>query len=107
MLRGLKTMEKTKVFISQPMRELPPEYLKAVRGAEAADIRQRFGDSVEIIDSLFDYGDGKPPAYYLGKAIQLLSGADCAYFCPGWDNYRGCTIEHRVCMAYGIEIIRD
>lgn len=43
MHRGQKTMAKTKVFISQPMRELPPEYLKAVRDAAEADIRKRFG----------------------------------------------------------------
>lgn len=107
MHRGQKTMAKTKVFISQPMRGLSPEYLSAVRSAAISEIRNRMGEDVEIIENIKDLGEGRSPVWYLGKAIQQMSEADLAYFCPGWDQYKGCSIEHRICLNYGIEIMRD
>lgn len=96
-----------KVFISQPMNSLSSEYLVAVRKAAESEIRKQMGDDVQILYSTSDMGEGKPPAWYLGKSVQMMSEADLAYFCPGWDQYRGCSIEHRICLDYGIEIMRD
>lgn len=96
-----------KVFISQPMNELSPEYIAAVRLAAESEIRKQMGNDVQILDSISDMGEGKPPAWYLGKSVQMMSEVDLVYFCPGWDQYRGCSIEHRICLDYGIEIMRD
>ncbi len=96
-----------KVFISQPMRGLSPEYQSAVRSAAIAEIRKQIGEDVKIIGNVMDPGEVRTPVWYLGKAIQQMSEADFAYFCPGWDQYRGCNIEHRICLDYGIEIMRD
>ena len=30
-----------------------------------------------------------------------------AYFCKGWENARGCKIEHEAAKAYGLEIIYE
>lgn len=30
-----------------------------------------------------------------------------AYFCKGWENTRGCRIEHEAAKAYGLEIIYE
>lgn len=43
--------------------------------------------------------------WYLGKSIEFLSKADYAYFAKGWENYRGCRIEHECAVQYGIKII--
>ena len=29
------------------------------------------------------------------------------YFAKGWENARGCKIEHEVALAYGLEIIYE
>lgn len=43
----------------------------------------------------------------LGKLIELLSTTDAVYFADGWNNARGCRIEHQVAADYGIKIIND
>ena len=71
-------------------------------------IVSEFGEEIEIIDSYFE---GAPvdvrPLWFIGKAIELLSTADMAYFAPGWKDARGCRIEHKAVEEYGIEIICD
>jgi hypothetical protein len=32
---------------------------------------------------------------------------DAAYFVDGWQNARGCKIEHRVCVDYSVKILHD
>jgi len=39
-----------------------------------------------------------------GKKIKL-STADVAYFAEGWDEARGCKIEHECAVEYGINRI--
>ena len=41
------------------------------------------------------------------KEISKLAEADVAYFAPGWEDARGCRIEHQCAINYGIEIIED
>lgn len=95
-----------KLFISQPMRgktdeEILYERTKAIDKAIAAT-----GESVEVIDSFFEKApvDAKP-MWYLGESIKLLAEADIAYFAAGWQDARGCKIEHTCAVEYGIETI--
>lgn len=30
-----------------------------------------------------------------------------AYFCKGWENARGCRIEHDAAVAYGLEVLYE
>ena len=61
-----------------------------------------------MIDSFFENAphDAKP-LWFLGKSLELLSTADIAYFADGWEEYRGCSIEHKCAIEYGIKIIQD
>lgn len=94
-----------KVFISQPMKDLSDEEILKVRedAIELATIALRSGEGVEIIDSFFQSAptDAKP-LWYLGKSLELLSTADVCIFVKGWENARGCKIEHECCKQYGI-----
>ena len=47
------------------------------------------------------------PLWFLGKSIELLSKADVAYFVKGWDEARGCKIEHQCAVEYGVDRIED
>ena len=42
--------------------------------------------------------------YCLAHSIQCLADADIVYFAEGWENARGCKIEHEIAKQYGIEI---
>ena len=97
-----------KLFISQPMKgktdeEILTERRKAIRSAE-----RQLGEPIEVIDSFFQSApaDAKP-LWFLGKSLELLSGADIAYFAKGWQEARGCRIENTCAIEYGIPVIED
>lgn len=66
------------------------------------------GEPVEVIDSFFQNApaDAKP-LWFLGKSLELLAGADIAYFAKGWQDARGCKIENTCAIEYGIPVIED
>ena len=63
-------------------------------------------EELEVIDSFFEGApaDAKP-LWYLGESLKLLGTADFAVFAPGWQDYRGCRIEHDAAVQYGIPIV--
>ena len=95
-----------KLFISQPMRgktdeEILTERQKAIEAAE-----KMIGEPVEVIDSFFEKAPvNAKPLWFLGKSLELLADADVAYFAPGWEDARGCKIEHTCAVEYGIDRI--
>lgn len=95
-----------KLFISQPMKgksdeDILKERDRATRKAEAI-----VGEPIEVIDSFFQNAPADArPLWFLGKSLELLSTADVAYFAPGWDEARGCKIEHMCAVEYGIDRI--
>lgn len=104
-----KTKAKAKrVFISQPMRGRTNEEILAEREALIENAKKRYGDNLEIIDSFFeDAPHDAKPLWFLGKSLQLLSTADIAIFAMGWDKARGCRIENRCAIEYGIETVES
>lgn len=92
-----------KVFISQPMRDKTDEEILAVRNEAKAEIENALNEKVEVIDSFFQNAPHEAkPLWFLGKSLELLSTADVAYFAEGWQDYRGCRIEHTCAQEYGI-----
>ena len=89
-----------KVFISQPMKGLSEKEIKSNRKKAIKNIKNLYGDDAEIIDSHVK-GEGTP-LWCLAKSIELLSTADIAYFCKGWNTARGCRIEYMCADNYGI-----
>ena len=94
-----------KVFISQPMKGLADEQILKVREEAITTVTRAFEtyEDIEIIDSFFQSAptDAKP-LWYLGKSLELLSTANVCIFVKGWENARGCKIEHECCKQYGI-----
>lgn len=98
-----------KIFISQPMKDKTDEQILAERNRVIETIKQKFNTTdVEIIDSFMQGAphDAKP-LWFLGKSLQFLSEADVAYFVKGWNEYRGCKIEHTCAKEYNIETIEE
>lgn len=101
-------MDKTiKVFISQPIANRSEEEILNERLEVLNKLKKDLKtDNIAIIDSYFEEDEPKSTihkgAYHLGKSLELLSTADIAYFCKGWQHARGCLIEKEVCQAYNI-----
>ena len=104
-------MGKKIVFISQPMNGLSDEDILAAREA-IQDIKNQLGDDIEIADSYFkEEFEVSPEAnkglFFLAASLKMLAQSDYAYFCDGWEETRGCPIEHLCAEKYGIPILRD
>ena len=91
----------TSVFISQPMKGLTANDIKANRKKAIDLITLKYNGDVEFIDS-FNEGD---VVYYLGKSIQTMADADIVVFLPGYEKERSCMIEYNVARSYGYTII--
>ena len=92
-----------KLFISQPMKDKTDEEIKAERERAIKEAQEQLGEEVEVIDSFFENAphDARP-LWFLGKSLELLAMADVAYFAKGWEEARGCKIEHTCAIEYGI-----
>ena len=98
-----------KIFISQPMKDKTDEEILRERQVAIDSVKEKFpGEEIEVIDSFFqDAPHDARPLWFLGKSLELLSTADVAYFCKGWENARGCKIENTCAIKYGITVIED
>ena len=99
-----------RVFISQPMRGLSDDEIKAARDAAFARIADMYAERGEDCQEVPNHfrNDGAAqmrPLELLGKSIELMAHADVAAFAPGWQNARGCRIEHDCAVAYGVEVV--
>lgn len=97
-----------KVMISMPMKGLSTEEIST-----KWDIAQYhlIGNGYEAINSVVNEdipaGTKQTSVWYLSKSIEIMSTVDAVYFCKGWENARGCKIEHEVAKNYGLEIIYE
>lgn len=97
-----------KLFISQPMRDKTDEEILAERKALIEAAENVTGEKIEPLDTFFtDYTPDAPyqGVAFLGRSIMALANADIAIFGLGWEEYRGCKIEHQICIEYGIPTI--
>lgn len=104
-----------KAMLSQPMAGKTNEELVATRERAIAALK---GQGYEIVNTLFtdDWyskeqmekrGVVQIPLCFLAKSLENMSLCHAAYFCKGWENARGCRIEHEAAKAYGLEIIYE
>ena len=102
-----------KAMISQPMNGLTDEEIEKTRNKAIKQL-ERLG--YEVVNTLFtddwysessvkDRGVENILLCFLAKSLEKMSLCDVAYFCDGWEDYRGCRIEHDVAEEYGLDII--
>ena len=107
--------EAKKAMFSQPMRGKTEEEIVATREKAMATLKAK---GYEVINTLFtdewyskdkmaERGVVQIPLCFLAKSLENMSKCHAAYFCKGWQNARGCKIEHDVAQAYGLEIIYE
>ena len=108
-------MEKLKAMLSQPMAGKTQEEIVATREKAIKALEEQ---GYEIVNTLFTdawYGKEKMaergvvqiPLCFLAKSLENMSLCHATYFCKGWENARGCKIEHAVAVAYGLTIIYE
>ena len=104
-----------KAMLSQPMAGKTEEEIIATRERAIAVLKER---GYEIINTLFtdewysqesmkERGVENIPLCFLAKSLESMSLCHAAYFCKGWENARGCRLEHEAAKAYGMTIIYE
>lgn len=97
-----------KVMISQPMKGKTKEQIYAERELAVKELRERGYEEYKVIDTVFAESPEEAqnkPVWYFSKAIEAMSTVDAVYFMEGWEEARGCKLEHQIAEAYGIAII--
>ncbi|MDR2044908.1 MAG: DUF4406 domain-containing protein [Clostridium sp.] len=104
-----------KAMLSQPMRgkthdEIITTRDKAIRvltekGYEA--INTLFADEWYNDEQMNKRGVVQKPLCFLAKSLENMSLCHAAYFAKGWQDARGCRIEHEAAVAYGLEVIYE
>lgn len=90
-----------KIFISMPMNGKTDKEIRKDFEKKKIYLKDQWGFNPEmVIDSIIGDGDTNP-LEYLGKSISLMADADLVLFASGWEQARGCKIEHEVAVAYG------
>ena len=104
-----------KAMLSQPMAGKTDEEIVATREKAIAVLKEK---GYEIVNTLFtddwyskekmtERGVVQIPLCFLAKSLENMSLCDAAYFCKGWENARGCRIEHEVACTYGLTVIYE
>lgn len=104
-----------KAMLSQPMAGKTETEIVATRERAIAALNER---GYEIVNTLFtdewysrekmeERGVVQIPLCFLAKSLKSMSMCHAAYFCKGWEQARGCRIEHDAALAYGLEIIYE
>jgi hypothetical protein len=104
-----------KAMLSQPMAGKSEAEIITTRERAIKVLEER---GYEIVNTLFtdDWykkesmetrGVVQIPLCFLAKSLESMSLCHAVYFCKGWENARGCKIEHDVAVAYGVEVIYE
>ena len=104
-----------KAMLSQPMAGKTNEEIIATREKAISALEEKgyeivntlFTDEWYSKDAMTERGVVQIPLYFLAKSLENMSRCHAAYFCKGWENTRGCRIEHEAAVAYGLEIFYE
>jgi hypothetical protein len=104
-----------KAMLSQPMAGKSEKEIVETREKAIGVLKSK---GYEIVNTLFTdewyskdqmeaRGVVQIPLCFLAKSLENMSLCNATYFCKGWENARGCRIEHDAAIAYGLDIIYE
>lgn len=104
-----------KAMLSQPMAGKTQEEIVAAREKAVAALTDKgyqvvntlFTDEWNNKEKLAERGVVQIPLCFLAKSLENMSLCHAAYFCKGWEQARGCRIEHEAAKAYGLTILYE
>lgn len=104
-----------KAMLSQPMAGKTEQEIIETRERAISALTEK---GYEIVNTLFTdewysketmeaRGVVQIPLFFLANSLENMSLCHAAYFCKGWEQARGCRIEHEAAKAYGLTIIYE
>ncbi|WP_302554775.1 DUF4406 domain-containing protein [uncultured Bilophila sp.] len=104
-----------KAMFSQPMAGKTEDEIVATREwaitvleAQGYEIvNTPFTDDWYSQENMKERGVVQIPLCFLAKSLENMSLCHAVFFCKGWEQARGCRIEHAAAEAYGLEILYE
>lgn len=104
-----------KAMLSQPMAskteqeiiETRNRAIKALENRGYAVVNTLFTDEWYSKEAMTERGVVQIPLCFLAKSLENMSLCHAAYFCKGWEQARGCRLEHEAAKAYGLEVLYE
>ena len=104
-----------KAMLSMPMRgktrdEILGTIKRAIKYLKAAGyeiVNTLFTDEWYNPEKMEERGVVNISLCFLAKSIDMMSMCHAVYFCKGWENARGCKVEHEAAVSYGLTIIYE
>ena len=104
-----------KAMLSQPMggktqEEIVATRERAIKALNALGydvVNTLFTDEWYSNEKMQERGVVQIPLCFLAKSLENMSLCHAAYFCRGWQDTRGCRIEHEAAQAYGLTILYE
>lgn len=104
-----------KAMLSQPIADKTEEEIIATREKAIRFLKEKGYKVINTLctdewyskEKMAERGVVQIPLCFLAKSLENMSLCHAAYFCKGWENARGCKIEHETAKAYGLEIIYE
>lgn len=104
-----------KAMISQPMagkteKEIVEDRNRAISFLEKQGfevVNTLFTDDWYSKEKMEERGVVQIPLCFLAKSLENMSLCHAVFFCKGWENARGCVIEHETAIKYGLDIMYE
>ena len=104
-----------KAMISQPLAGKTDAEIVETRNRAISALESK---GYEVINTLFtdewysqekirERGVVQIPLCFMAKSLEHMSLCHAVYFVKGWENARGCKIEHEAAKAYGLTILYE
>jgi len=104
-----------RAIICQPMKDKTDAEILVARKRAVMALSEMGCDAINslFLNEFFDEemmerrGVIHAPLCMLASSLEMMSMCNVAYFCKGWEDARGCRIEHEAAKAYGLDIIYE
>jgi len=104
-----------KAMLSQPMANKSEAEIVETRNRAIAALETQgysivntlFTDGWYSKEAMEKRGVVQIPLCFLAKSLENMANCHAAYFCKGWENARGCRIEHDAAKAYGLIVLYE
>ncbi|MBQ2635376.1 MAG: DUF4406 domain-containing protein [Methanobrevibacter sp.] len=96
----------TKIMISRPMKGKTKEDIDKDTNEMANLLFDYYGDdNIEIMASIVENHIKKSELECLSESIFFMSQSDILAMGFGWENSRGCKLEHEIAKAYNLPVV--
>ena len=101
-----------KLFVSLPMRGLSEREIRKRMNYLKSLVELELKEEVILIDTFIkDEPDSEEindiGLYFLGKSIEEMAYANIIIFADGWKEARGCKVEYKAAVEYGVKILYE